>query len=82
MHDRHFTGASADIFKCFDQWSRPIIDHVLNEAGMPSQVRKAYMKYVNNLEVVNTVTGCLGENFTKPTGIPQGDPLSMMIVGI
>ena len=30
----------------------------------------------------NTVAGGLGEAYTKPTSIPQGDPFSMMIVAI
>ena len=77
-----FTGASADIFKCFDQLIRVIIDHVLQQAGMPHGIRTAYVKYIDNLKVVNTVAGGIGEAYSKPTGIPQGDPFSMMVVAL
>ena len=82
MKDLHFTGGSADIYKCFDQVNRKIVNKVLKRAGMPSGIRKAYIKYVNDLNVVNTVAGAIGEPFKKPTGIPQWDPFSMMVIAL
>jgi hypothetical protein len=32
--------------------------------------------------VYNSVAGGLGQPYTKPASIPQGDPLSMMVVAL
>ena len=77
-----FTGGSADIYKCFDQILRPLVKQVLVEAGMPSRIIDTYIKYLENLKVYNIVAGGLGEPYGRPTSIPQGDPMSMMIVAI
>ena len=44
LHDKHYTGASADIYKCFDQIVRELIKEVLTVAGMPAGVLKVVMK--------------------------------------
>ena len=76
------TGGAADIFKCFDQLSRPLIYAIVEIAGMPPRVLETYKNFLEGLTVYNTVAGGLGEAYTKPTSIPQGDPFSMMIVAI
>ena len=35
--DLDMTGGAADIFKCFDQLSRPLIYAILEKAGMPEK---------------------------------------------
>ena len=40
---------------------------------------ETYKKFLEGLTVYNTVAGGLGEAYTKPTSIPQGDPFSIMI---
>ena len=40
------------------------------------------MSYINNLEDVNTLAGSAGEPYTRQTGIPQGDPISMMVIAL
>ena len=82
MEGTPFTGGSADIYKCFDQVVRTILDYVLKQAGMPTKVQRAYMKYINGPSVINCIAGIVGVPFSKPTGIPQGDPFSMMVVAI
>ena len=76
------TGGAADIYKCFDQLSRPLIHTILEETGMPTRVLETYSKYLEALTIYNTIAGGLGEAYSKPTSIPQGDPLSMMVVAI
>ena len=51
------TGGAADIYKCFDQLSRPLIYMILEKAGMPEQVLGAYRKFLEELTVYNTVAG-------------------------
>ena len=80
--DRAQRRGSGYIYKCFDQIVRPVVRMVLEKAGMPHGVLRAYMGYIENLEVRNTIAGGLGEAYVRPTSIPQGDPLSMMTVAI
>ena len=49
---------------------------------MPEEVLNTYMKLQEGLETYNTIPGGLGEPFTKRCGIPQGDQLSMMFMGL
>lgn len=49
---------------------------------MPPRVLDTYRSFLEGLTVYNTVAGGLGEAYTSPTSIPQGDPFSMMIVAI
>ena len=77
-----FTGGSADIFKCFDQVMRPLVQRLLETAGMPKEVVETYVKYLENLSVHNTVAGGIGEAYRRPTSIPQGDPMSMMVIAL
>ena len=49
---------------------------------MPSKIVDTYVKYLDDLKVYNTVAGGLGEPYGRPTSIPQGDPMSMMVVAI
>ena len=80
LTNTHFSGASADIFKCFDQIVRPLLRSILELAGMPKEVLGAYMAFI--LGVRNTVAGGLGEEYQRKTSIPQGDPMSMAVVAL
>lgn len=76
------TGGAADISKCLDQLSRPLIYKILEETGMPEEMLATYSKILERLTVYTTVAGGLGEAYTKPASTPQGDPMSMMVVAI
>ena len=82
MHGIKYSGGAADIFKCFDQVRREIVYKLLQEAGIPSGILHAYKDFQETLLVRNTVAGGLGEPYGKPTSIPQGDPMSMMITSL
>ena len=71
MRGMELTGGAADIYKCFDQLSRPLIYKILEEAGMLEKVLDTYRKFLEGLTVYNTVAGGLGEAYTKPTSIPK-----------
>ena len=59
-----FVGGAADIYKCFDQLLRPLINRVLEEGGMPARIRKACIGYLEGLRTRNTVAGGLGEEYS------------------
>ena len=79
LHGIDYSGGAADIFKCFDKVQRPIVYKVLQLAGMPTRVLNAYRNFQEAVMVRNTVDGGLGEEYSKPTSVPQGDPMSMMV---
>ena len=77
-----YSGGAADISKCFDQVRREIVYKLMEEAGIPKGILTAYRDFQEPLQVRNTIAGGLGEAYAKPTSIPQGDPLSMMITSL
>ena len=68
------TGGAADIYKCFDQLSRPLIYKVLEEAGMPTRVLDAYRKYLEELTIYNTIAGGLRRSILKAHEYPARGP--------
>ena len=78
----NYSGGAADIFKCFDQIQRPIVYRIMEMAGMPKSILTAYRNFQEELRVRNTIAGGLGEAYAKPTSVPQGDPLSMMVTSL
>ena len=55
---------------------------ILRKGGMPERVLEPYAKLLEQLEVRNTVVGGIGTPYKRPTGIPQGDPFSMMVTAM
>lgn len=82
LSDEHFSGASVDVFKCFDQIPRPIIHKIASEAGMPSRILEPYMRYIDNLKVRYQVGEMVGDANHDVTSIPQGCPFSMTMVAL
>lgn len=77
-----FSGGAADIYKCLDQIVRPLIYKLLEEASMPDRILETCKKFLEALVVHKTIGGGLGGAYTKPTSIPQGDPMSMMVTSL
>jgi Reverse transcriptase (RNA-dependent DNA polymerase). len=75
-HD--FTGGSADIWKCFDQAQRKLLYHLLEAAGFPKTILRAYSAFHEKVLYHNSISGGLGAPHRKPCSIPQGCPFSMM----
>ena len=75
-------GGAVDLFKCFDQLMRLIIYIVLMIAGMPDEILTPYINYHENTHSYFFVHGCVGQPHRFKCGIPQGCPLSMMIVAL
>ena len=55
---------------------------MLQKAGMPMRILKAYETSQEGLTAYNTIAGCIGEGYMTPTSVPQGDPLSMMVTAL
>ena len=49
---------------------------------MPPQIVSAYLRFHRKLEVYNGIAGGLGKAYHKECSIPQGCPLSMMIIAL
>ena len=49
---------------------------------MPKGILDAYKRFLEGLMVYNTVAGGVGEAYHRPTSIPQGDPLFMMVTAL
>ena len=77
-----YSGAAVDISKFFDQVIRSLLYELARRAGMPERIIGAYEKFQEELLTMNTIMGGLGKPYRKPCGIPQGDPLSMMMVAL
>ena len=80
LQGESFTAGSVDLMKCFDQLMRPLLFALLRKAHFPKSVLTAYQGFLENLRVYNTVCGHVGEPHAHPCGIPQGCPLSMLMV--
>ena len=79
---KKFSGYIVDIRKCSDQISRALASYILLTAGMPPQVVSAYLSHHSKLRVYNGMAGGLGKAYYKDCSIPQGCPLSMMIIAL
>ena len=74
------TGGSADIFKCFDQVQRRLFKRLLRESGCPDRIVEPYMRYLEQMQIYNSVAGTFGEPHKRLCSIPQGCPLSMTMI--
>jgi hypothetical protein len=77
-----YCGGTADIMKFFDQILRPLVYELLRVAGMPEPILDAYRRFQEGLKVHNSLAGSIGHAYVRTCSIPQGCPLSMMIVAI
>ena len=66
-----------DIYKAFDQIVRPVLYMVLQQAGFPHHVLKAYAGMMEDMHVRNSLAGGVGGLYKRPCAIPQGCPWSM-----
>ena len=82
LNNTNYSTGAADIYKCFDQLARPLLYHLMQVAGMPPRVIQAYRSYQEQLHIHNSLALGIGQSHQRPTGIPQGCPLSMMLVAL
>ena len=77
-----YVGGMVDLVKCFDTIPRDIVYALLLRAGLPRGILRAYRSYLEGLQVLNTLEGGVGREFTKECGLPQGDPWSMAMISL
>ena len=68
LNNIKFAGSSADIFKCFDHISRPLMYHIAAVAGMPRNILFAYQRFQEQMRVYNALALGLG---ARIPGDPQ-----------
>lgn len=66
----------------FNEIHREIAYRVLKVAGLPRGILHAYKDFQEALQVRNTTAGGLGAAYEKPTSIPQGGAMPMMITSL
>ena len=70
----------ADDIKLFDTVDRGIFDRVLSSMGLPARFRHAYFEYHAHVRFRFKLAAGLVEPWTRDGGVPQGCPLSMMLI--
>ncbi len=55
---------------------------ILETAGCPEVIVRAYRAYMEHVEVHNMIAGGVGSGYKKDCSIPQGCPLSMMLIAL
>ena len=80
LQGESFTAGSVDLMKCFDQLLRPLLYALLQKGNFPKPVLTAYRSFLENMQVHNVVCGHIGKSHRHACGIPQGCPLSMLMV--
>lgn len=61
---------------------RQLVYRMLRMAGMPTPILRAYRNYLEQLVTYYVIAGGLGTGRKRKCGIPQGCPLSMMVVAL
>ena len=75
-------GATVDIYKCFDQVIPLLGQALLHLAGLPDRVLLPCRSMMANVKVVNVLPQGAGAPYRRRCSIPQGRPLSMMVLAI
>ena len=70
----------ADVIMSFDIVDGRILDRVLSSIGLLAWFRNAYFEYHAQVRLRFKLASGLGEPWTRDEGIPQGCPLSMMLL--
>jgi hypothetical protein len=77
-----YAGGAADMYKCFDQVNGLMIYTFLDMAGLPDRILKPYMSCIDNFTIFNCFAEHTGIDHKHPVGIPEGCPLSMLIIAL
>ena len=70
----------ADVIKSFDTVDRSILDCALGRLGLPDWFRKVYFSFHGQVRLRFKLAAGLGEPWCRDGGIPQGCPLSMVLI--
>ena len=70
----------ADVIKSFAIVDRSILDCALGRLGLPDWFCKAYFSFHSQVRLRFKLAAFLGESWCREGGIPQGCPLSMILI--
>lgn len=80
LHSIPYVCDITDLQKCFDRIFRPLLYLLLRISGFSPATFQAYIAYHEGLQNRFALRGSLGKPHTHKRGIPQGCPLSMLLV--
>ena len=81
-NENEIAGGSVDIYKCFDQINRELLEKIALAAGMPKKICAAYFRFINDLDCRFQTGNKLGKTHQTRCSIPQGCPFSMLMVAL
>ena len=64
LHGTFHCNAIVDIYKCVHKIRRPVLYHILKEAGLPPGTLQAYRKFMEGLQIRNDLSTGLGAPYT------------------
>ena len=76
-------GFSFDVVKCFNQIPRVPLRRLLRHMGLPACLLHLWFDFLSKMERAPSFNGSIGTGLGSTTGVPEGDPLSVVaMVGI
>ena len=78
LEGRDLYGLSLDIIKCFNCIPRQPALHMLKKLGVPSTLVECWMQALDDVRKYPVFLHSLGSPMTSTTGVPEGDPLSVV----
>ena len=81
MDYNDYVVGGAGMYKYFDQQQRPLIYALAERTGMPKVVLNTYRANQEIQVAKSSLAGGLGQPYNKKASMPQGDPLSMALIG-
>jgi hypothetical protein len=76
LKGRDISGASIDVYKCFDQIDRDLAKEILRMSGMPKRVLHPYFNCIDNLNVRFQVGKNIGKEHKDIYRLPPLPPTS------
>ena len=61
---------------------RPLLYIILVLVGLPTGVLTAYIRFQESLIIHHVIAGAIGAGHRHKAGIPQGCPLSMVLISL
>ena len=74
LQGRQMVGLSVDLFKCFDQLSRPLLYRIAQRLGAPCGLLAGWFSMLSQLSVINVLSNGVGTEYSRGLSIPQGCP--------
>ena len=77
-HNQPLAGFSVDIVKCFNQVPRLPLRQLFRHMGLPESLLSLWFDFLSKTERCPCFHGSMGSGLPSTTGMPEGDPLSVV----